>query len=223
MSRMAIRAETRRHRRGDAAAVLGAIVGGLLLAWVVWNVRGLQAELDNANAARDALAAQVEELGEEPVAGPPGSRGDMGEQGPPGPPGPQGPMGPRGRPGEDGEDGVDGDDGEPGDPGEPGASGADGAAGADGTDGAAGPAGPPGPQGEPGPTGPRGEQGPQGERGPAGPPPSSWTFTFGGVTYACTPTAEGGTQYTCAPTGGTEDPPAGLLGSAALDPARRQW
>ncbi|MBQ1167181.1 hypothetical protein KBZ21_55200, partial [Streptomyces sp. A73] len=42
-----------------------------------------------------------------------------------------------------------------------------------------------------GAAGPRGEQGPQGERGPAGPAPSSWTWTYNGVTYTCTPSSDG--------------------------------
>lgn len=56
-----------------------------------WSIQGLREQLDNANAPRDALAVQVQELGGEPVAGPPGSRGDPGAEGPSGPAGETGP------------------------------------------------------------------------------------------------------------------------------------
>lgn len=109
---------------------------------------------DNAHAAQ-ALAQQVEGLGEIPVVNPPepGERGPRGDTGPPGEPGergstgPTGPRGPAGVPGPAGEDGVDG---------APGVAGANGLPGADGVAGPQGPAGPAGPQGDPGPTCPAG-------------------------------------------------------------------
>ena len=204
------------RRRADLWYGLGVVLAITALAWVVITMTRLSDDLRDANRARDALAAQVQQLGGDPVAGPPGSRGDAGEQGPPGERGPTGPMGPRGPAGLPGDDGGEGEPGEPGDPG------SDGDPGAAGVDGAAGPAGPPGPQGEPGPAGPQGERGPAGEQGPAGPAPTSWTWTGpDGVTYRCTPVSSGSTDYACEPTSSPEDPPAGLLG--ALDPNRRQW
>ncbi|WP_053170565.1 collagen-like protein [Streptomyces sp. SBT349] len=205
------------RRRGDLLAALGVLAGITMLAWVVITMTQLADDLEQANAARDALAEQVQDLGAEPVAGPPGSRGDAGAAGEQGPPGDSGPMGPRGPGGEDGDDGPAGD---PGDPGNPGAAGSDGPS---GTPGAAGEPGPPGAAGEPGPAGPAGEQGPAGDTGPAGPAPTSWSWTGpDGVTYRCAPVSEGSTEYACAPASVPEDPQqGGLLG--ALDPARRQW
>jgi hypothetical protein len=165
-TRSLIRAEEQRWRRGDILTVLIAVFLGLAMAWIVLSVQQLRADLQVSNEARDALARQVLELGEKPVAGEPGSRGAAGEpeqgpQGDPGPTGPSGPPGPRGPsgpPGKDGEDGGDGADG---------TDGADGVSvtGSPGPAGGTGPAGPPGPQGEPGPAGP---QGPAGPPGPAG-------------------------------------------------------
>lgn len=166
MTRSQLRAEERRWRRGDVVTALAAIVLGLALAWIVLSVQQLRSELTTANEARDALARQVVELGESPVAGEPGSRGDPGPavtgppgrpgaDGPPGPAGPSGPPGPSGRPGRDGSDGVDGI----------GATGAPGPDGMDGSPGPAGPPGPPGPQGEPGPAGPQGPAGEDGQDG----------------------------------------------------------
>lgn len=162
MTRSTLRKEERRWRRGDVLTIVAAVALGGAFAWIVLTVQGLNHQLKTANEARDALAAQVEQLGEKPVSGPPGSRGEPGESvtGPPGPrgnPGPSGPPGPTGPSGPAGENGTDGGEGTPGAP---------------GLAGATGPAGVPGPQGEPGPAGPAGsagEQGPPGERGPAGP------------------------------------------------------
>jgi hypothetical protein len=225
---------TLRIRRADLAFSLGVVGAVAILAWVILTIHGLSQDLRAANDARDALAAQVERLGGEPVAGPPGSRGDVGEPGPPGPPGPEGDPGPPGEPGADGATGPrgtagdDGADGQDGSEGEPGAPGTDGAAGEDGADGATGPAGPPGPEGDPGPAGPQGEpgeDGQDGDRGPAGPPPSGWTFTGpDGTTYECVPDADGSTHYTCEAASGPGDPTdPGLLSLGALDPARRTY
>jgi hypothetical protein len=154
MIRKQLRAEEKRWRRGDALALAAAVVLGLIMAGILISVRSLQVELRAANEARDQLAAQVERMGGDPVAGPPGSRGEPGRSiegppgpsGPPGDPGPTGPAGPAGSPGPTGPSGS------------PGASGTDGV-------GTVGPSGPPGPAGPAGPTGPAG---PQGEPGPAG-------------------------------------------------------
>lgn len=167
MTRKQLRAEEKRWRRGDLFAALAAVVLGAAFAWILLSIQSLNHELKVSNEARDALARQVEQLGETPIAGPPGSRGEPGEtvtgppgpRGEPGPAGPPGPIGPSGAPGKNGINGTDGQTGIPGSPGTPGETGAPGPA------GPAGPAGPPGPQGEPGPAGPQGEQGPAGEDG----------------------------------------------------------
>lgn len=174
MTRSKLQAEERRWRRGDAIALFGALALGVLVAWIVFTVQSVSGELQDANAARDALARQVQQLGAKPVAGPPGSRGDPGKsvRGPRGPRGSPGPTGPPGEDGSDGKTGTSGKAGQAGASGSPGPAGANGVDGANGQDGAQGPAGPAGPQGEQGPQGPageRGEAGPQGERGPAGP------------------------------------------------------
>lgn len=216
-----------RHRKlprlsgGDVRYTFAALAGLAAVLWLVLMVKDLAGDLREANQARDALASQVQEMGGEPVAGPPGSRGEVGPTGPPGARGPSGPPGPPG---------PEGDRGKPGPSGSPGESGDDGAAGEAGEDGAAGPPGPAGPQGEPGPAGPRGEpgpRGPKGERGPTGPPPSSWTFTHDGTTYTCTPASEGSTHYTCQADKPEPSPSptdeGGLLGFPALDPFRRTY
>lgn len=186
MTGAAIRAEERRWRRGDLLAVAAAVVVGAAFAWIALSVWTLQQDLRAANHARDALARQVQQLGEKPVAGPPGSRGEPGRS-------VVGPQGPRGEKGERGEPGRPAPTITPS-PGPPGRDGEDGEPGASVT----GPPGPPGPSGAdstvPGPAGPPGERG---EQGPPGPPPSSWTWEYGGVTYTCRPDAEGSTHYTC--------------------------
>lgn len=168
----------RRHRNLDALRrrrdAMFAVVVGLGLAgfaFLVITMQGLAHDLRAANEARDALASQVEQLGQKPVAGPPGSRGEPKE----GPVGPTGSAGPQGKPGPTGPSGPAGPSGKPGPSGTPGVDGV-GETGAPGQDGPAGEAGPPGPQGEPGPAGPAGPAGPQGpqgergERGAQGPP-----------------------------------------------------
>lgn len=136
----------RTARRDPAALLLGCLLA-LLLAYIWWQTSQLGAELRNANVARDQLATQVQQLGEKPVAGPPGSRGEPGASkpgpsGPPGPPGPEstvpGPAGPSGAPGEPGVT-VTGPPGLPGvsvtgEPGPPGPA-ITGPAGKDGTNG----------------------------------------------------------------------------------------
>ncbi|MFL4904805.1 collagen-like protein [Streptomyces sp. MMS24-I2-30] len=166
MTRSQLRAEERRWRRGDLLTVAVAILLGTALAWIVLSMQGLRHDLRAANAARDALAQQVEHLGGTPVAGPAGSRGQPGESvvgpsGPPGVEGPQGEPGPTGSPGPSGSPGKDGSDGRTG-------ASATGQPGAPGATGAAGPAGPAGPQGDPGPAGSQGDQGPAGPAGADG-------------------------------------------------------
>ncbi|GAA3032020.1 hypothetical protein GCM10020000_06220 [Streptomyces olivoverticillatus] len=78
MMRSKLRAEERRWRRGDLLAVVGALLVSAALAWVIFRIESLTQDLATANAARDALAHQVQGLGEKPVAGPPGSRGEPG-------------------------------------------------------------------------------------------------------------------------------------------------
>lgn len=160
MTRVQLRAEERRWRRGDLLAVVAAVAVGLVLAGILVAVRSLQVELRAANTARDQLAAQVEQLGGSPIAGPPGSRGQPGRtvEGPPGPTGPAGdpgPSGPAGKPGPSGPSGS------------PGVAGTDGV-GASGPPGPTGPPGPAGAQGEPGPAGPAGKDGTDGRDGADG-------------------------------------------------------
>jgi len=141
------------------------------------------------------LCAKAEQVQQNPTEAIPGPKGD------PGPPGRDGNsiVGPRGEAGKDST--------------VPGPAGADssvpgprGERGADST--VPGPAGPPGPAGAdstvPGPQGPPGERGPagaDGQPGATGPAPSSFTFTYLGMPYTCTPNPPGSTTYTCA--GGT--------------------
>lgn len=142
------------RRRMDLTFSLLLMLGIVALTLLALWVQSLSHELKVSNDARDALAQQVEELGAEPVAGPPGSRGEpgktvIGPQGEPGPSGPPGSPGPSGPPGKDGRNGAAGTDGisvtgspgapgmqgPPGPPGPPGADGKDGVDGQDGKDG----------------------------------------------------------------------------------------
>ena len=178
MTRAQIRAQEKRWRRGDSLAIIAAVVLGGAVAWILLSVQGLQDELRTSNEARDALAQQVESLGEKPIAGPPGSRGEQGEgtvgaQGPAGPPGPTGPAGVPGKPAPT----ITPSAGPPGPAGVPGA---------DST--VPGPAGSPGPAGQDGAAGQNGTDGADGQDGEDGAPPSEWTFTDqDGTEYRCTP------------------------------------
>ncbi|MFS0718835.1 hypothetical protein ABC337_05080 [Arthrobacter sp. 1P04PC] len=196
-----------------------AIVIALGVGWTAYNQVSAMAERNTAQANSQTLAqdiqtvcasqgrllvndrdlcAKAEQVQQNPTEAIPGPKGD------PGPPG------------RDGVDGVDGQSvaGPKGDPGKdstvPGPAGADskvpgprGEKGADST--VPGPAGPPGPPGAdstvPGPPGPAGQPGPRGEQGPAGSGPSSFTFTYLGMPYTCTPNPPGSSTYTCS--GGT--------------------
>lgn len=220
MTRSELRKEERRWRRGDILVATAAVAVGAAFAWIVLSVQGLTHQLEVANGARDALAAQVEDLGGRPVAGPPGSRGEPGQSvtGPSGPQGeqgeqgPPGPRGPSGSPGADGTDGAEGTDGTAGEPGVTGPSGAT---------GPAGPAGPAGPQGDPGPQGPQGEpgeqgpQGEQGERGPAGPACPDG--------YSLQPPADDPDALVCRRDDAPPQDPGPTPQAVALDPQRRQY
>lgn len=156
------------RRRTDLVFAAAAAVVLAGFAVLVVTLQGLSHDLRTANEARDALAQQVERLGESPVAGPPGSRGqpgasvigptgppgEKGDPGAPGPIGPTGPVGPSGSPGTNGTDGSDGV-GTPGTPGPSGAAGADGQS----------VVGPPGPKGDTGPAGEAGKDGKDGTDG----------------------------------------------------------
>lgn len=207
MTRSQLRAEEKRWRRGDVLATVAAILLGAAFAWILLSIEGLNQELKTSNEARDALARQVQALGETPVAGPPGSRGEPGDSvtGPPGPRGPVGPSGPAGPPGKNGKDGDNGDDGDPGSPGAVGVSGPA------GSTGPAGPAGPPGPQGEPGPAGPQGEPGPAGPSCPDG--------------YSLQAPADDPDALVCRRDGAPqpEEPPVQNQAAPALDPQRRLY
>ncbi|MEU0397932.1 collagen-like protein [Streptomyces sp. NPDC006208] len=203
---------THRHQHRDPVTVLFGAFLAVLVAYIWWQTSQLSADLRAANTARDQLAAQVQQLGAQPIAGPPGSRGQpgasvtgppgaQGEQGltgPSGPPGPSGTPGPSGSPGSDGSDGV----------------GTPGADGTDGSDGEAGPAGPQGPQGEQGPAGPQGEQGPAGDDGKDG-----QTCPDG---YSLQPPKNDPDALICRRDNAPPPDNGGLL-SMGLDPARRQY
>lgn len=171
-SRMALRAP-----RAEWLIALTLAFVVLLLGWLCVKVVSQDRDLRTSNEARDALARQVESLGETPVAGPPGSRGEPGEAGvgQQGPPGPAGPAGPSGKP-------APTITPSPGPSGPTGPAGPAGPVGADST--VPGPAGSPGPPGQDA-TGAPGQDGTDGEDGA---PPAEWTYTDqDGNTYRCTP------------------------------------
>lgn len=198
--------------QGDVLAALGA----LLAAAALFTVQDLTSDLKEANKARDALALQIEQLGEKPVAGPPGSRGEPGKGvvGPTGPPGPQGDPGPVGPAGEPGPTGPTGKTGTPG---------ADGVGetGAPGQDGAAGEAGPPGPQGEPGPAGPAGPAGPPGADGTDGADGRDGQTCPSG--YSMQPAKGDPDALVCRRDGAPPPDEPSAPSPLALDPNRRQY
>jgi hypothetical protein len=224
MTRSQIRQEERRWRRGDVLALAVAILMGALFAWILLSIQALTVDLRTANQARDALARQVQQLGEKPVAGPPGSRGEpgkstVGPRGPQGEPGEPGSPGPSGSPGKAGKDGSDGSPGPSGSPGSPGVPGQE---------------GPTGPEGPAGPAGKDGADGKDGKDGANGQPPAGWTFTYKDTTYDCRPVDDfdpNNPQYTCtsSDTNPGNDSGGGSAGGqptlqgAALDPQRRLY
>jgi hypothetical protein len=145
-------------RFGRTVAVI-AVIAVLFLAWQQSRDRHTaQVRARDAEVTSEALAAQVEQLGGDPVKESDVDAGEVVVV--PGPPGLQGP------PGSPGRDGLDGKDGAAGLPGNTGPAGP---AGSDGSPGVPGEAGQVGPSGEPGPTGPEGAPGPTGPAGPPGP------------------------------------------------------
>lgn len=201
------RAEARKQRkRGDYMAAAAALFAALVLGVVVTAFVMLSNDLDAANQARDALARQVQGLGEKPVAGPPGSRGKAGETvvGRTGPPGPQGPPGPTGAAGKAAPTITP----------SPGPSGSAGKAGSDST--IPGPSGPPGQDA----TGAPGVNGKDGTNGKDGAPPAEWTYTDpAGVTYQCTPVDNfdpNNPRYRCTPTSTPAPTPTSDSSTAAV-------
>lgn len=217
MTRAQLRAEERRWRRGDGMAVVGALLLGVVLAWIVLSVQAMGHDLRTERARGDALAAQVEGLGATPVVGPSGSQGEPGASvtgpaGLPGVTGPSGAPGPSGSPGAPGRTGSSGVAGASGSPGAPGAVGAT---------GPVGPAGPPGVgiQGEPGATGPQGERGEKGDTGATGPAGSSCEDGYSWQTPSWDPDAR-----VCRRDGApdpSESPSPSV--AAGLDPRRLQY
>ncbi|MFG2025383.1 collagen-like protein [Streptomyces sp. NPDC048825] len=212
----------RKPLRLPRAEWLGAITGvlalGLLAGMAVLFV-DMSHDLRGEQAARDALARQVQDLGGKPIAGPPGSRGEPGPAvtGPTGPPGSPGASGPPGKNGRDGGDGAS-STGEPGEPGQPGASGAPGQDGETviGPTGPAEPAGPAGPPGGPGPAGEDGTDGRDGSDGRTCPPGYSLQApSYDPDALVC---RKDGAPQPDEPGNGN----GGLL-SAGLDPQRRQY
>ena len=189
--------------RAEWLVGLTALLLLLFVSWLSVQVVTLSDELKAANRARDALAAQVESLGQKPVSGPPGSRGEPG-QSIVGPSGPPGPVGPPGEPGDDatGTPGQDGRDGAAGPSGAPGEAGQDGAS-------VTGPAGPPGPQGQPGPAGPQGEPGADGQTCPDG--------------YSLQPPPGDPDALVCRRDSPSQDDTGNQPTVLGLDPARRQY
>lgn len=209
MTRAQIRAQERRWRRGDSLAIFGAIVLGGVMAWILLSVQGLQDDLRTSNDARDALAQQVESLGEKPVGGPPGSRGEpgkaaVGARGPSGPPGPSGKAAPTITP-------------------KPGPAGPSGAPGADST--VPGPTGPAGQNGADGTDGQDGQNGSDGQDGSNGAPPSEWTYTDqDGNEFRCVPVDDfdpDNPRYRCTQTS-TANPDPSPSPSPQPDPSDSQ-
>jgi hypothetical protein len=217
MTRAEIRAEARRWRRGDALVVMGAVMLGAVLAWIMLTVSGLTHDLRAETARGDALAQQVRGLGGTPVAGPSGARGE---------PGPS-VTGPSGAPGQPGADGSPGPSGSPGKTGASGAPGRGGAASADST--IPGPSGPPGadstvpgpigPAGPVGPMGPQGEPGEKGATGDRGPSGASCEDGYSWQTPSWDPDAR-----VCRRDGAPDPSESPSPSSAAaLDPRRLQY
>jgi hypothetical protein len=195
-------------------AVIAVAAVAVFAAFAIW-MQSLSHELRVSNEARDALARQVQSLGEKPVAGPPGSRGEPGQS-------VTGPRGPKGETGASGKPGPTITP-SPGPSGPPGAT-VTGPPGADST--IPGPSGPPG-ENATGIPGQDGKDGTDGSDGTNGKPPAGWTFTYNGVDYTCSPAGnfdESSPRYDCEPDQpqpGDSDSPSPQ--AAGLDPSRRQY
>ncbi|MEU9946936.1 collagen-like protein [Streptomyces sp. NPDC047939] len=199
----------RQARRDPMALLLGCLMA-LLVAYIWWQTSQLSGDLRAANRARDQLATQVQQLGETPVAGPPGSRGLPGQS----LPGPSGPPGPPGVPGAT----VTGPPGASGKPAptvtpQPGPAGAPGAPGAPGT-AVTGPPGPAvtGPAGKDGTDGKDGRDGKDGQTCPAG--------------YSLQPSATDPAAVVCRLDSAPAQPdpePSPTSTQPGLDPLRRQY
>lgn len=206
----------RARRRTDVLFALGVLAAVAIVAWIVVTMQQLSSDLRTSNEARDALARQVQQLGEKPVGGPPGSRGEPGGLGQRGEKGPKGDQGERGPSGRDGKTGTPGEDGSPGATGDTGAPGSAGVDGVNGADGAQGPPGTDGAQGPQGPEGPQGEKGDRGDTGPAGP-----NCPDG---YSLQPLPSDPDFLACHRDSAPDNPPQSSTQSAAgLDPQRRQY
>lgn len=174
-----------------------------------------QKQRDTLGQNLDKVRRQVQELCKQQhrspkkcaPAAPPAQKIVQGIPGTPGEPGSPGQSGKPGQQGNPGQPGQSGPPGQPGKNGQPGQNGTNppclaapnqcnGQNGTNGQNGNDGPQGPQGPQGPAGPAGQDGKDGAQGPQGPAGPEPSSFTFTYLGVTYTCTD-PDGDGQYTC--------------------------
>jgi hypothetical protein len=212
--------ETRSNRRVDLVFGLLALMGIVALTVLALWVQGLSRDLRISNDARDALSRQVQQLGEKPVAGPPGSRGEPGQsitgpKGDTGPTGPPGPAGPTGERGIRGLQGIKGDTGSQGDA----VAGSPGTNGSDGVQGPAGPAGPAGPQGDPGPAGPEGPAGADGRDGQDGKDGQSCPDGYSWQAPSYDPDA-----LVCRKDGAPDPSPTAATPMAAgLDPNRRMY
>jgi Collagen triple helix repeat (20 copies) len=175
-------------RRNAIPAGLLLILVGVLVG-IGLEVASIRQQLSTAKHNSAVLAQQVRDLGGVPKVSPQ-----------PGPPGVSGSPGSAGQPGQNGRNGSNGS---PGTAGATGKQGSTGVKGPPGPAGATGVEGPPGPSGPAGPVGPAGKDGKDGADGKDGSAPTGWTFTYLGVTYACTPDSAGATTYSCAPQGTT--------------------
>lgn len=194
-----------RLRRLLSFKTLVALVAVLVLAFPYVVIGVLSSDNHRLIDANRVLIDQLIDAGEDPIIDDP----EEVTQG-------QGVVGPSGLPGSNGEDGQDGADasdaqvragviaycnlheecqGPAGEDGSDGSNGQDGLAGKDGQNGSQGQPGAIGPQGEPGIAGPPGPQGEPGVPGATGPAPTSFTYTFLGITYTCVNSGDG--NYVC--------------------------
>lgn len=204
-----------RPRSWPLALTAAVLLAAMMTAGMV-TISDVREQIRSGERDRAVLSEQVENLGGVPLVSPSaGPAGERGQKGEPGPPGPTGSPGreptkaeisaavsaylrenppPRGRPPTMQEimTAVAGYLAKNPPP--------------------AGEKGEKGERGEPGPTGPAGKNGTDGIPGPPGSPgpsPSSWTFSYDGITYTCTrddDTSE--PRYVCTPVA-SSDPEEG--------------